>query len=142
MAFLNRFYPHLLPEDIEVWLRFQHEYPQRFYDIEYDVRVGKGRPAPLKYPDNTRKMIHDLTMRRIDAVGHSPRLITIIEITRAAGLKAVGQMITYPILYRQTFAPRKPIHTLLVCEELRPDIEPALRLNHIEWILLPPPENA
>lgn len=138
MGFLNRFYPHLLPEDIIVWSRFLSKFPDRFHSIEYDVRVGKGRPAALEYPDNIRKMVHDLSMRRIDAIGHSPRLITVIEITRAAGLKAVGQCITYPILYRQTFAPTKPIHTLLVCEELLPDIEPALRLHHIEWVCLKP----
>lgn len=142
MSFFNRFYPHLLPEDIVVWARFMSKYPDRFHDIEYDIRVGRGRPAPLDQPRNIQKMARDLSMRRIDAVGYSPRRITIIEITRLAGLKAVGQMITYPILYRHTFAPTKPLHSLLVCEYLNPDIEPALRLHHIEWKLLPPPENA
>lgn len=142
MAFLNRFYPHLLPEDITVWARFLTKYPDRFDPIEYDVRVGRGRPAPLDMPDNIRTMALDLSMRRIDAIGHTPRLIYVIEITRIAGLKAVGQVITYPILYRQTFAPTKPVRTLLVCEELHPDIEPALTLHHIEWVLVPPPETS
>jgi hypothetical protein len=142
MGSLNRLYPHLLPQDILVWLRFLDKYSDTYHDFEYDIRVGKGRPAPIEYPDNIRQMVHDLSMRRIDVVAHSPRLITIIEVTRQAGLKAVGQMITYPILYRQTFGPTKPLKSLLICEELNPDIEPALRLHHIGWQLFPPPETS
>lgn len=139
MVFLNRFFPHLLPQDIPVWQRFLEKYGDDYTHIEYDVRVGKGREAALHLPILIRQMALDLSMRRIDAVAHTSSRITIIEITRRADLKAVGQLTTYPVLYAQTFHPSLPIFPLLVAEELHSDIEPALRNAGIPWLLFPSP---
>jgi hypothetical protein len=138
MANKNRLYPHLLPEDIALWERFLAQYSTQFQYFEYDVRVGEGRPADTSYPDNIRQMALDLSMRRIDAVGYTPSELYIIEITTSAGLKAVGQLITYPILYAQTYHPARPLHPLLVTADLQPDVLPALQTHAIDHIVLPP----
>jgi hypothetical protein len=137
MAFENRFYPHLLPDDIKVWKRFLAAHAAEYSHFDYDVRVGTGRDPGDDYPPNIRKMALDLSMRRIDAVGHQPGKLTIIEITRAAGMTAIGQLTTYPILYRQTFNPAKLIEVLLVAETLQSDVESALRLNQLPYLLFP-----
>jgi len=126
MAKLNRKYPHLLAEDIEIWLAFLETYGNRFTSFDYDVRVGKGRPAQGDHTPEIQKMAIDLSQKRIDAVGHTDGAIMIIEITPHAGMKTIGQLMTYPILYKETFNPTLPVFPLLVCRELNPDIKPAL----------------
>lgn len=140
MAFDNRFFPHLLPVDIPVWRRYLEEYGHQFVKIEYDIRVGKGAQAPLGTPENIRKMWNDLSKKRIDAVAFTTTKIVVIEITRVAGMKAIGQMKTYPILYELTYRPFLPVEPLLVCEELLADISPALTVNNISYVLLPEPD--
>jgi len=131
-------FPHLLPEDRPVWERFLAIYSSHFFRFEYDVRVGQGNMPDLDLPENILKMSLDLTQRRIDAVGFTVAGIVIIEITRAAGLKAIGQLKTYPILYKSTYDPPQSIKPLLVCEELRPDILPILIAENIDYVILPP----
>ncbi|KKK70100.1 hypothetical protein LCGC14_2927380, partial [marine sediment metagenome] len=67
----------------------------------------------------------------IDAIGHTDSQIHIIEITRVAGLKAVGQLLSYPLLYCLTFKPLRPVRSVLVCHTLETDIEPMILANHI-----------
>jgi len=137
MTFKNRFYPHLLEEDIEVWERFLKMHAHEYTHFDYDVRVGIGRDPGAAYPENIRGMALKLSMRRIDAVGHKPGSLTIIEITTAAGLTAIGQLTTYPILYRETYNPTKLIDVLLVAESLQSDVQPALEANLIPYLLFP-----
>jgi hypothetical protein len=79
-----------------------------------------------------------LAYKRIDAVIQFQDHTLIIEITRRAGLKAVGQLITYPLLYALKY-PQAPTPTaLLVAEELLPDTETALIAYGIDYQLYPP----
>lgn len=140
MASKNRQFPHLLPGDIPVWERFLVAFPDRYDRIEYDVRVGKGRPAPPGFEPNIKKMALDLSRRRIDAIGFTGERIDIIEITRLADLKAVGQLLAYPLLYKQTYGGTKPMHTVLIAEELHTDIEQVLDSLPVEVWLSPAPD--
>jgi len=142
MAFKNRLYPHLLPCDIQVWERFLSAFPDRFDRIEYDVRVGKGRPAPPEMHRVIQKAALDLSRRRIDAIGFTTNLISIIEITRLADLKAIGQLKAYPMLYTQTYNPITPLHTILVCEEIHTDIDTILETLPVEVWVSPSPEGS
>jgi hypothetical protein len=137
----NRLYPHLLPVDIPVWERWLELHQQEYHLIEYDVRVGEGRPAPPYYPVNIQKMALDLSMRRIDAVAHTLSEIVVIEVTKRAGLKAVGQLLVYPILYRLTFDPPLGIRPLLVCEQINTDILAPLETLRLDYDLLPNSSN-
>ncbi|MCK5481449.1 MAG: hypothetical protein KAJ06_09885 [Gammaproteobacteria bacterium] len=138
----NRQFPHLLPGDIPVWERFLVAFPDRYDRIEYDVRVGRGRPAPEGFEPNIRKMAMDLSRRRIDAIGFTGEQIDIIEITRLADLKAVGQLLAYPLLYQQTFNAVSPLHTILVAEELHTDIKQVLDSLPVEVWLSPAPDGS
>ena len=137
MTFKNRFYPHLLPDDIPVWERFLAAFPDRYDRIEYDVRVGKGRPAPPGTDANIQRAASALSHRRIDAVGFAPGVIDIIEITRLADLKAVGQLLAYPLLYSTTFTTPVPVTTVLVAEQLHTDIGEVLASLPVEIWLSP-----
>lgn len=132
-------FPHLLPDDAALWQRFLDKNPTRFNRIDYDVRVGTGRDPGNEYPENIRKMALDLSLRRIDAVGHTKHGLYIIEISTTPGLKAIGQLIAYPTLYRTTFRPDAPLFPLLVAAVLQSDIRPVLRQHGLTYELYPAP---
>jgi len=133
---MPREFPHLLPDDLKVWKRFLAFMGDEYTHFDYDVRVGYGRDPGTDYPGNIRAMALDLSQRRIDAVGHRPDRLDIIELTRSAGLTAVGQLLSYPILYGHMFNPSIPVVPLLVCEEIQSDIEQPLTDLHIPYILV------
>lgn len=137
----NRQFPHLLPDDILIWEAYLADPLITWDSIDYDVRVGKGRDPGLAIAPNIRQMAIDLSQRRIDAVGHGPTFIDIIEITRSAGMTALGQLELYPILYQSTFSPAKPLRTLLVAAEIQSDItaklDPSNTLVRIVDVKLP-----
>lgn len=122
----NHKYPHLLPDDILIWEQFLDQFPDLYQIIDYDVRVGEGRPMPDLPTPNLVRMAVDLSQRRIDAVGHRDNTRTIIEITHTAGLKAIGQIMAYPTLYRQKYPGAYQLKSMLVAGELESDIRPAL----------------
>lgn len=132
----NRLYPHLLPPDVPVWERYLASFGEDYETIDYDVRVGQGRPAGEEIPENLHGMALDLSRRRIDAVGVTADRIDLIEVTRIADLKAVGQLIAYPILYKQSFKPLLPVRMILVAEQTWTDIDLVLESMDVRVFLL------
>lgn len=114
----NILYPHLLPPDVPVWEWFLHNHGDQYLRFDYDVRVGPGVHATGVAEKRVRQSAFDLSRRRVDAVGYRSNGIDIIEITQRADLKAIGQLVSYPILYIHTFGSHPGIQSLLVCEEL------------------------
>jgi hypothetical protein len=139
MAFKNRLYPHLLPDDIPVWERYLSVRGPQYDYIDYDVQVGFGSPSPPDISPEIEKARRHLTRRRIDAIGYTDQIITLIEVTRLADLKAIGQLVSYPLLYGITYRPRLPVRMLLVCEKLHTDIEHVIPHLPVEVWLSPGP---
>ena len=133
---MPREFPHLLPDDIKVWKRFLSLFGQEYSHFDYDVRVGYGRDPGSTFSVKIRQMGIDLSQRRIDAVGHRPDRLDIIEITHSAGLTAVGQLLSYPILYGHMFNPSLPLVPILVCSEIQTDIENPLTDLHIPYYVV------
>lgn len=129
-------FAHLLPIDVEVWLRFLNQYGSDYTLFEYDVRVGLGRDPGSDYPGNIRQMALDLSFRRIDCVAHRPTEITVIEITHSAGFKALGQIYGYPILYVLTYPPHLPVKPLLVCGEIQSDLKPVIDSLKVPYVVV------
>ena len=124
-------YPHLLTPDVPVWERWLQTHRDQYLSIEYDVRVGDGRDPGPDFDPKMRSMALDLSKRRIDAVLESDSEIITVEITTQAGLTALGQCIAYPILYRLTYMPEKPVRPLLVCAEIEPDLRPVFSQHRV-----------
>jgi hypothetical protein len=136
MSILNRQFPHLLPDDIAVWQAFLKQCPARWHVIDYDVRVGPGTDPGDSVSPKYRQVGLELSQMRIDAVGHLPNIIEIVEITTQAGLKAIGQLVSYPILFHHDFAPPKTVRPLLVCTSLKPGISTVLSELQIPHIIV------
>jgi hypothetical protein len=137
MTFDNRYFPHLLPADIAVWKRWLDKYATNYTRIEYDIRVGDGRDPGPTFPDNIRNMAIGLSQRRIDAIAHESSGVTIIEITHTCGLTAIGQITSYPILYKLAYPDIHIIDRAIVTASLQADIMPVIRDNHITLYLMP-----
>lgn len=133
----NRNYPHLLQPDIELWERFLDANPDKFSHYDYDVRVGLGRDPGAASPENIRRMSIDLSQRRIDAIGYTDSHLTIIEITLSAGLRAIGQLLAYPLLYREAYKPTLPIKLLLVASQIQTDMQSVFDHQKIPYLTYP-----
>lgn len=136
MVAQNRQFAHLLPEDREIWKRFLSEYGEGYTSFEYDVRVGKGRDPGDSVPANIQKMAIDLSQRRIDAIGHQINSVTIFEITASCGFTAIGQVFSYPILYKLLYAPTVEIRSAIVAGRIQDDIKPVLDSLQITYFLI------
>ena len=134
MPGLNRKYPHLHPDDIQIWLRFIDGYEKQFDRFDYDVNVGDGRDPGPHYDKFLRKMAVGLSQRRIDVVAHTKNNIICIELTPSLGWRAIGQCLGYPLLYRTAYNPNKTVLGLIVCETIQTDLKPCCQ--HLELPVL------
>ena len=119
---------------------YLEKHADKYNAFDYDVRIGKGRDPGQSYDENIRKMGVHLSQRRIDVIGYKDNEIEIIEITLSAGLKCIGQIETYPILYKETYKPNLPVTTLILAEEIESDIEIIFKERNYNYIIIPFPE--
>jgi hypothetical protein len=134
-------FPHLLPEDALTWGTWLKFYGDALSIIDYDVRVGLGRPVTDDHTPEIQKMALDLSMRRIDAIGHTPDHNYIFEVASSAGFTTVGQCFAYPVLYKQTFSPATPTEMILIASEIQSDIRAILEYYKIPTYLVESPQN-
>ena len=137
MSHDNRYFPHLLPQDIEVWKRFLAEHGHEYDYFDYDVRVGEGRDPGPEHTQTIRSMAIGLSQRRIDAIGFRNGTATIFEITTRAGMTAIGQLQVYPQLFRTLNPSIRLEPPILIAERIQDDILPYLQQNNIKYILYP-----
>ena len=138
MNWKNNLYPHLLPEDICLWESFLLENSSKFIGFDYDVRVGSGRDPGPSYNSQLRRIGIDLSQRRIDCIGYQSKSIYIFEVTMSVGLKAIGQLLTYPLLYQRTYNPTLPLVPAFVCSEIQSDILPIIESKGILYFVYNP----
>ena len=133
MKYINALYPHLLPVDVPIWELFLSNCPYNFDRIDYDIRVGKGLDPGTSYAPNYRQMCLDLSRKRIDAIGYTATAIYLIEITKHAGMKALGQLTAYPTLFRLTYPTTLLIIPLLVAQDFTTDCQIVFDMHDIAY---------
>jgi hypothetical protein len=134
-----RKYPHLLPADAALWDQFITANQSFASSLEYDIHVGQGRDPGDQFDPTIRNTAILLSQRRIDVVATHPAHIDIIEVSTTAGLTQVGQLMTYPLLYQQTYSPTLPLRPLLICRQFQTDAQPAFNEHQIPYIIVPFP---
>jgi hypothetical protein len=130
-------YPHLLPQDAAVLSAYLKVHGHQYTAVMFDVRVGDGRDPGPNYEPNIRSMALDLSRRRIDMIGYAPEEIHLVEVTTDCGMKILGQLAAYPILYKQSFPTAKPVKVILVTSSIQTDIQPALDALHVRTYVYP-----
>jgi len=129
-------YPHMLPNEAEIWDRLLAIRTPPFIKLEYDVHVGDTPEPPPDLPDYLKPMFETVYRKRIDVVAHDPDKIFVIEVKPRAGMSALGQVLSYKFLYERDFKPTKPVEMRIVSEREEPNIREIAALQNVGiWIV-------
>ena len=114
--------PHMLTPDIPVWYRFLETYGGPVISLYYDCLLGAAPLTPEEEKDPVKRMwIHHLA-RRADAIAELENEVWIIEVADDPGLRSIGQLQTYRILWMRDPLIIKPERLILVCETIEPNL--------------------
>ena len=98
---IQSWYPHMKPADIHLWEKFIRANAGFFDSVDYDVPVG---PAPdwldIEKDELAKKEL-PLYQKKIDVVGFKDNLVWLVEVKPFAGSLALGQILSYEILFRK-----------------------------------------
>ena len=115
-------YPHLAPNDVEIWERFISAYPDRYTTVTYDFALGSvpvsSSPDLGEIGGNSSR----LYQRRMDVVAQSEGETHIIEIKPNASASALGQVLAYAELYKQFIDPSAKTVPILLTDRVGTDM--------------------
>ena len=129
-------YPGLMPLEVAVlreWLRLHQS---EFDSFDYNVRVGVGSDPGPTYSQTMRDMAVSITQKRIDAIGWKSNQATLIEVKKRATLAAVGQILSYNVLFKQAYPLAPDPQLLLVASTFDADVYPVLQAHGVPWALV------
>ena len=105
----------MLRADAAVWDRFLDEYGYQFVGFRYDIHVGGEVERESGWSEKVFQMASWLAAKRIDAVGYKAGETWIFEVKPEAGVTAVGQLVTYKMLFTEKYRPIGRLECALVC---------------------------
>ena len=129
-------YPHMFPNDIEVWERFLVKYGSLYEGFYYDVICGKETKMYPRWEFEYQKDAWVLSQLRIDAVGERAESTDIIEVKPRGNMASIGQLLTYKEHYVNDYRPTKPVRMILVVGNIDPNIIPLTEQNKIIYIIV------
>jgi len=138
MSNKNKLFPHLMPHEIPIWEAWLDIHEHDYDTYEYDVRVGESITPPPDVDANIATMAVDLAKKRIDVVAWLNNKPTIIEIKDYAGLTAIGQLVSYPLLFIKEFPESLPPDIKLIASRLLPDVAYILTTYEIPFEIIKP----
>ena len=115
-------FKHLLPGEVSIWKRFLSEYGSNWAWYEYDIHLGSGIEIFEYWDEKIKKLAKALTQYRIDVIGHREGSITIFEIKPDTGLSALGQVLSYKVLYERDIDSDVDIDLAIVTDRISKDI--------------------
>ena len=129
-------YPHLMVGDVEIWERYLELHAKEWTGFRYDVRVGEGIELPKSQPEYIRGMALALTEKRIDVVGEKGNDVWIIEVKPNAMLSAVGQVLSYQVLFEDRFPEERKPYLMIVTDRKGPDIDSLCQRFNISLVVV------
>lgn len=131
----------MLEADVPLWHLFLDRFSEWFERFYYNVKVGGADPTKVPGAPVFAKQWYDVTAKRIDAIGERKNDIWIIEVASSPFLRAVGQCLSYKLLWEQDPQIRKAARMVLVSYGLDVDLKYVLKHYGVEVIEIPmPPE--
>lgn len=116
-------YPHLSHEEAVIWDRFIEEFPTMYDSCDYDVKLGTIPDFVLEHPDEEMRKQGPLYQYKIDVIGYKDDQVDIIELKRAATMRALGQVKGYLALHvRDNPSPVEP-KPVVITDVLMPDMQ-------------------
>lgn len=115
-------YPHMMPEDTDVWTKFLRS---NFIDIKrvwYDVRVGLSVLRGVGIDSGLTRIANGITRKRIDVVAAVGGGLWVVEVKPWANMYALGQVLTYLRLFRKEYISPGEVIPVIVCDGTDDDI--------------------
>lgn len=114
--------PHMLKPDIPVWYRFLAMYGAPFLNLYYDCALGGPFLSPDQEKDKMQLMWRTLLVKRADAIAELENEVWIIEVSSDPGLRAIGQLQSYRVLWIRDPKLSKPEKMVLVAQTIEQDL--------------------
>jgi len=129
--------PHMLREDVPIWQRFLDKYGDFYPAVYYDVAVGGPDLSEEELKDPLKRMWLYNNSKRIDAVIKLPDEVMIIEVSTTPGLRAIGQLLTYVVLWQRDDPWQLIEKPYLICEHMDKDLITSASMYGISVIVVP-----
>ncbi len=133
--------PHMLAEDVPVWYRFLEKWGFMFTALYYDCCVGGPYYTKKQLEDPMARMWRANTSKRIDAVAETAGEVWIIEVAKAPGLRALGQVQAYRALWIEDPPIAKIEKAVLVVQMVDPDLISAIAMYGVLSYVMPRPKS-
>jgi len=130
--------PGMMDVDVPVWWRFFDKWGWQFERFYYDTTLGGPLYTQEAMKDPLMKMWQRTLSKRADAIAESKTEVWIIEVTGSAGLRALGQLMTYRALWLRDPVIMKPERLALVAEVADPDTADAASMYGVMVFIMPP----
>lgn len=89
-------YPHLSPEDTDLWEEFMRQYPMFCTHVYYDMPVGCIPPhIQANRGELSQWYLNKTYCKRIDVVAIQSEVPIVIELKPHAGADSLGQVLLY-----------------------------------------------
>ena len=93
-------------------------------EYEYDIPLKiRETPLPSYATEKERILWNKLTSKRIDIVAKTKDKIYVIEVKDRLRPSAVGQALTYKILYQEQYKPTQPVIPTILTTMSDPDMK-------------------
>ena len=128
--------PHMLKTDIPVWYRFLERYGSPFITLYYDCLLGGPFLTEQEKKDPLKRDWQILLSKRADAICELTDQVWIVEVAQELGLRSLGQLQTYHILWLRNPKIPKLEKLILVGETIDPDFTDAATSYGVQVILV------
>lgn len=119
------------------WVR---QYAAGYDSLDFNVRLGEGRPLIEGLSPEIARQQTMLTQRRADIIGHVSAFVDIIEVKDRASLGAIGQLVGYRGLWADANPQIVVRRLIVVARDIPPDVENIFKRESIEFRVVAPEE--
>lgn len=116
----------MLPPDIPVWYRFLEIWGHEIQTLYYDCLLGGPFLTEEEELDPIKKSWRYVNAKRPDAIAETKDEVWIIEVAANPGLRAMGQVFSYQMLWQEDPKIEKIDRMVLVVETLDTDLGAAV----------------
>jgi len=130
--------PQMLPQDIPVWYEYLDRTKETYNKCYYNVAMTALDPSEIPGLKSMVEMWMYAVSKRVDVMAETRDHVDVIEVTRHAGIRSLGQIIAYGFLYDLCKPFRKPKRLKIVCIYSDPDVKLVAEKHGVEVIELEP----
>lgn len=112
----------MLDPDVPIWYRFLAIYGAPFINLYYDCALGGPHLTKDQESDHMETMWRDLLVKRADAIAELEDEVWIIEVSSDPGLRAIGQLQSYRVLWIRDPKILKPEKLILIAATIESDL--------------------